>query len=239
MNKTLFALMCFGLCVVPFAVADLGITILPTNQTIDAGSTIVFTNTTGGGDIPYAWLYTVNSMTGVTVLNNSIRFNSAGSFNVSETVTDNSLTMVTSDNSTITVLVAPTISILPVSNTIYAGGHVHFTNTTANGYIPYVWQYIVSPTNPSVNISGNMITFGTVGVYNVTELATDDLSVVAVSNNATINVIPTTTTTILPTNRAKIVVYNIIDDAANAFFTFVGAMVMVAVYIMYKKSTKR
>jgi hypothetical protein len=89
--------------------------------------------------------------------------------------------------SKITVNPDPTISILPLTQSIDTGQSVLFTNTTLLGIPPYAWTYTVNPTG-GVSGTGNVITFGNAGTFNVVETVTDNAGFVVPSSNSVITV---------------------------------------------------
>jgi len=185
-------------------VSGLSISLSPTSNTITTGVSVKFTNTTMGGAAPYTHSYSVfqygtTAQSGNYVITgNSIEFlntqsSSAQTFNVLESVTDNSGTTAYSSNSVITVNSPPTIALSPTTNTINSLQSVKFTNTTSGGTPPYTFAYSVfqygsaaSPSNFIIN--GNSIEFTNAGTYNVLEGVTDAFGITAYSANSQISV---------------------------------------------------
>ena len=120
--------------------SDSMISLSPTTNAIDAGQSVIFTNSTSGGTPPYSsYAYTVNSMSGVSITGNTITFNNAGTFNVLESVTDSADYTVSSLNSVITVNVVQTAGLLTESNTVIDPGQYSTltAGSTTGGTPPY------------------------------------------------------------------------------------------------------
>ena len=127
------------------------ITISPATNTIDAGQSVLFTNSTSGGTTPYLWSYSVNSMSGVTITGNSIKFANTGTYNVIEYVQDATNANVVSNNAVITVDTAfvPSAAPTPTSPTIDTGQTITLTilpPTTGTGPYTYLWYSGTSST---------------------------------------------------------------------------------------------
>ena len=172
------------------------ISILPTSQTIDAGQSVAFSNTTTQGTPGYTYSYTLSG--GTLGNNNKVTFSTSGTYTVQETVTDSVGGTGQSNIATITVNPLPTISILPTSQTIDAGQSVAFSNTTTQGTPGYTYSYTLSGGTLGNN---NKVTFSTSGTYTVQETVTDSVGGTGQSNIATITVNPLPTISILPTSQ--------------------------------------
>ena len=83
------------------------ITLSPQSDTIDAGQSVSFTNTTSFGTAPFSYSYSVNAVAGFTQSGNLFTFTAAGTYNVLETVTDATWSVAASSNSVIMVSTAP------------------------------------------------------------------------------------------------------------------------------------
>ena len=113
------------------------------------------------------------------------------------------------------------ISLSPLSATIYVGQNVMFTNITTGGVPPYLFAY--STNAISYSISGNSITFTAAGTFNVVESVTDSNSIVdtAHSQTAVITVIPvpTTTTTSTSTSTSTTSIYTTSTSVTTIYTT--------------------
>ncbi len=98
------------------------------------------------------------------------------------------------------------LHLIPSATTIDSGGSVSFTNNTANGSItltglpPYSFDYTNIPNN--VIESGNGFTFTEPGTYVISETVTDTNGAHATAN-ATINVLPTTSSSSTSTSTTS------------------------------------
>jgi DNA-binding beta-propeller fold protein YncE len=81
------------------------------------------------------------------------------------------------------------ISLSPLSNTIYEGQSVTFTNMTSGGTAPYTFSYTTNAVAGTYSITGNSITFNTAGTYSVTESVQDHAGNNANSQTAVITVL--------------------------------------------------
>jgi hypothetical protein len=180
------------------------ITLTPSSSAIDIGQSIKFTNATTGAK-PFTYSYKITPSSGVTRTGNAITFANAGTFNVSESVTDTNGITARSTNASITVNAKPTITLIPSSRSVGTGQVVRFGNNTFGGTKPYSFSFTVNNTS-GVTISKNNITFAYAGFYNVTEKVTDATGVTAQSAPITLGVTTafstSTTTTSSSTSTA-------------------------------------
>ncbi len=157
---------------------------LPTVNTITGvspvcvGSTINLTNTTASG------IWSVNNANAGINVSGTLTGQSAGTVNVSYTVTDgNSCTNLTS--TTVTVNALPVVNAITGVNPVCVGSTLNLTSTTASG----IWS--VNNTNAGINVSGTLTgqSAGTVGVsYTVTDI---NSCTNFASTTVTVNALPT------------------------------------------------
>jgi plastocyanin/peptidoglycan/xylan/chitin deacetylase (PgdA/CDA1 family) len=171
------------------------ISISPLSANINVGQSVSFTNITTNGIAPYMYKYTTNAPNSM-MSGNSITFLTAGTYNVLESVTDNTGVIAYSTNAIITVDPAPIITISPSSANIDIGQSVTFTNTTTDVKSPFTYTYTTNA--PSNTISGNKATFLTAGTYYVFESLTDNSGITESSTNAIIKVSSAPKITISP-----------------------------------------
>ncbi|MEQ2009067.1 MAG: immunoglobulin domain-containing protein [Limisphaerales bacterium] len=124
------------------------ITVQPTDAVVIAGSNVAFSVTaTGIGPLAFQWLFNAtNALAGATnttlTLTNAL-LTSAGNYTVMVT---NVVGSVTSAVAVLTVLVPPSITAQPVSQTVSVGQSVSFT-VTATGTAPLNYQWRKDGTN--------------------------------------------------------------------------------------------
>lgn len=166
----------------------------PSSETIEAGQSVAFTNVTSGGTPPYSYSYSVNNGTlGIdyTISGNSITFLTPNTYVVTESATD-SANSVAAANAVITVNSTPAIFLTASASAVDVGSTVTISNVVSGGIPPYnSYPYSVNQLS-GVTISGNGITFNSIGVYLVTENAIDSSGAVATNQiQITVNEIPT------------------------------------------------
>ncbi len=90
---------------------------------------------------------------------------------------------------------APSISLAPTSESIYAGQSINFANTIVGGTPPYsgynytVFEYgSVAAGTANAVVAGNKITFNSTGTYDIQEHAIDDYGIKISSANSVITV---------------------------------------------------
>lgn len=119
------------------------ITTQPTNQTVTAGSSASFNVTAAGSaTLRYQWRFNGTNLanaTGTTLTLNNVQTGDAGPYSV---VVTNTVGTVTSSNATLTVNIAPSISVPPATQTVTPGGNVTLTVTASGSPAPgYQWQF--------------------------------------------------------------------------------------------------
>jgi hypothetical protein len=177
------------------------ITLSPSTSTIDAGQSVVFTNTTSLGTPPYTYTYTISPSTGTSRTGNKVRFNSAGTFNVFITVTDSVSGTASSTNSVITVDSPQVAGPLTETNTVIDSGQYSrlTAGTTNGGASPYTinWFTGASCATP-LGQSGTSILVkpSTTTIYSFNSVDSSQggaTSVCSASNTVTVNPLPTIT----------------------------------------------
>jgi hypothetical protein len=132
---------------VPSGGTPAGITAQPTNQTVIAGSNVTFSVLASGtGPLSYQWRFNGSAISGATSNTytlNSAQTNNAGGY---DAVVTNSYGSVTSQVATLTVLVPPTITVQPQSQSVTNGANVTFT-VFATGSSPLFYQWRKNGTN--------------------------------------------------------------------------------------------
>lgn len=167
----------------------LSASIYPSEDFIDAGQTVNFTNSTSYGTGGNTYSYSVSPDTGVSVspTNSShITFNNGGNYYVTLNVVDSAGEVATSTalvNVTVPVII--TIDLTANQTTVPTGGAVLFTNTTTGGVPPYTYTYEVLPSSYGFAL-GNVLYFTYPGTYIVWLNAVDYDGNSGNSNNVTI-----------------------------------------------------
>ncbi len=161
---------------------------LPTNS-INAGQSVTFENTTLGGTGDNVYTYTFNSLSGVTAKGDNVyMFSTPGSYLVTLSVVDQSGENTTASN-VITVATPLTTELFNTSRLdISAGQSVSFSNTTLGGTGGDVWTYFVNGV-PTTSTDGS-ITFPNAGGFVVTLGVKDNTGQIANSTGITLTVTP-------------------------------------------------
>jgi uncharacterized membrane protein SirB2 len=169
-----------------------------TPTTINAKHGVTFTNTTTPGTPPYAYSYGVIGGNDFTISGNTITFNAAGNYIVTENVVDSVGGNSISNNELITVNPEFIVLISIASPTIVSGSNTTFTANAVNGSSPYTYQWY----NGTLCDNANAITGANTAAYSTPTLtsttsycvvATDSLGANAMSN-ATVTVTAPVTT---------------------------------------------
>jgi parallel beta-helix repeat protein len=127
--------------------AGLSVSILPTNVTTDAGQSKTFTATVSGGTASYYYQWYLN---GLAVGTNSSTwiFSSAnlGTYSVYLNVTDSAGITAKSNVAQVTVYPPLSVTIVPLSASIYLGQSVQFSSTATGGSLPYTQRWYLDGT---------------------------------------------------------------------------------------------
>jgi hypothetical protein len=173
------------------------------SATVDVGQTTTFSASVYGGTNPYAYQWYLN---GAPVGTDSGSYSyiataadlTAGSFNVSVTVTDSASNVVSSNTETVMVnpaLVAPTISASVA--TVNQGQTSALSSTTVStGTSPYTYQWLQKASGSSyIDVGTNSTSYSFVtsgstvtGVWSFELQVTDAASAVATSNSVSVTV---------------------------------------------------
>ncbi len=191
------------------------ITTQPTSQSVNSGSSAIFTvAATGNGTLSYQW-YTGTAGSGTAISGAtaaSYTTSTPGTYYVVVTNTLNSTTTTTtSSNATLTVSTAasPTITTQPVSQTVSAGGSVTFSvAATGSGTLTYQWYFggaaISGATSASYTVSsvaasnaGSYYAIVTNTVGTSTASTTSSTATLMVNSAPTITTQPSSQTVVL------------------------------------------
>ena len=129
------------------------VTVQPTNQMVGVGGSARFTVVADRpGPLGYQWYFTgtnlVQSGVNSTLALSGVSTNDAGNYTV---VVTNNYGSATSQVATLTVVLPPTVAILPASQTNLAGTTVSFS-VAASGVGPFTYQWQFNGTNLPNNI---------------------------------------------------------------------------------------
>jgi len=131
------------LTVNPAAVAP-SITTQPASQTVTAGANVTFTAAANGtAPLSYQWRKNggnIAGATGTSLVLNSVTGSDAGSYTVRVSNSAGSATSATATLTVNPVVIAPSITTQPASQTVTAGANVTFT-VGANGTAPLSYQW--------------------------------------------------------------------------------------------------
>jgi parallel beta-helix repeat protein len=169
--------------------STLSITILPASSTFDVGQSQTFNSTVSGGTLPYTYQWCLNGTAVPDGNFSSWAFTpSAGSYMIYANVTDSVGVQATSNTATVTVNAAPSVTILPGSATL-DGQSQTFNSTVSGGTYPYYYQWYLD----GLAVSGAtyptwVFAPASAGSYTVYLNVTDSVGVIAISDNATVNV---------------------------------------------------
>ncbi len=132
------------------------------NTSICAGQCVQLTSTSTGQVDTYQWNVSGGTITGAASANATVCFNSAGTYNVSLTVSNVNGSDTKTINSAITVNSTPVVTVNPASSSLCAGSS---TTLTTSGGTTYTWSPntgLSSTTGSSVIANPNVTTTYTV-----------------------------------------------------------------------------
>jgi hypothetical protein len=161
---------------------NLSVNVTPSNWVMDVGQSNVFTASPNGGTLNYtSYQWYVNGSSVVGEVRSTFIFtpdpDDLGLYLISASVTDSNNTIAQSDNATVTVNAAPTISIEPVGPlNMNAGDTQLFIANYSGGTFPESFQWYVN--NGAVGVNDTSYTYTADGnPGNVTCWLTDNASV--------------------------------------------------------------
>jgi len=157
------------------------ITTQPQSQMVNQGSSVTFTVAASGTTpFSYQWRFNGASISGATLSSytkSSVQATDAGSYSV---VVANGAGSATSANAVLTVIVPPTITTQPLSQTVYQGTSATFT-VAASGTTPFTYQWRFN----GANISGATLSSYTKSSAQPTDTGSYSVLVANAAGNAT------------------------------------------------------
>jgi gliding motility-associated-like protein/uncharacterized repeat protein (TIGR01451 family) len=194
------------------------ITTQPTDETACLGGNATFTVIANGSSLTYQWRKGLVNIVGETnaslTITNVTALDLAINYNV--VVSGTCLPAVTSNDVSLTLTTAPSITTQPTNETVCAGADVTFTVVTSGSGISYQWREgsvdILNATNASYTIN-NVTTADAATNYNV--VVTGACLPIVTSNNASLTVHSLPSIVTQPTNQ-------IVCTGNNATFTVVA-----------------
>jgi peptidoglycan/xylan/chitin deacetylase (PgdA/CDA1 family) len=190
------------------------VTVFPSSTTMDVGQGQTFTASAYGGTSPYTykWFLGGNSV-GTNSPSYTFDPSSAGLFSIFVNATDSSGVPVTvkSNNASVTVYSAPTVSVSPTTWVMDVGQSRTFTASALGGsgsYTNFQW-YVGGFAQSGAIASTFSYSPGSVGSYLITVTVTDSLGVTSVQSSAasvTVNpalVTPTLSVSAFTVNRGQ------------------------------------
>jgi PKD repeat protein len=126
-----------------------------TTATVCSGSTVTFTNTSTGNPTTYSWSFPGGTPATSSIANPTITYNTAGTYNVSLTVTNSVGSNTKTSNLLVVVRAKPSVSLTGNNSTCGANGTV--TAIVSGGQSPYnyTWSNGATTQNLSGLTSGN------------------------------------------------------------------------------------
>ena len=178
------------------------VSISPSSVVMDVGQSQLFTSTVSGGTGPYSyqWYLDGSPVSGATSSAWTYTPASAGSHTVYVKVADSVSATATSNNATVTVNGALSVSILPTSVTLDVGQSQTFTSTVTGGTSPFSYQWYLDG-SPVSGATGSTWTYipsvsGSHTVYvRVTDSASTPVTAQSNTANVTVNGLPTVSIT--------------------------------------------
>jgi outer membrane protein assembly factor BamB len=182
----------------------LTINISPSSVVMDTTQSRFFNSTILGGTSPftYQWYCTNGTaISGATNPNWTFTPNSPDSFSIYANVTDAASFTARSNNATVTVNLAPSVTVLPSSTVLDVGQSQLFNSTVSNGTLPYTYRWYLNGTTVSGATSSTW-TFApnSTGSYTAYVNVTDGAGFTIVSGNSTVTVNPALMVSISPSS---------------------------------------
>ncbi len=188
------------------------ITTQPASQTVTAGANVTFSVVaTGTAPLSYQWMKNSANIAGATTSTltlNNVASTDAGGYSVNVSNSAGSITSATATLTVNPVVVAPSITTQPVSQTVTAGANVSF-NVVATGTAPLSYQWMKN----SANIAG--ATFSNLTLNNVATTDAGGYSV-KVSNSAGSATSTTATLTVNPAATAPSITLQPVSQTVTA-----------------------
>jgi KaiC/GvpD/RAD55 family RecA-like ATPase/PKD repeat protein len=206
-SAVILVLMLFAICgfFSPVAAKQLSVTISPSQASMDVGQAQLFTSNVTGGTSPYSYQWYLDYVPVSGATNETWAFSptTPGSYTVYVHVTDSSHQQMNaqSNNATVTVNGALSVTIAPSSVTLDVGQSQTFTSTVSGGTGPYSYQWYLDGSAVSGATSSTW-TYApsSSGSHTVYVKVTDSVSAVATSNTATVTVNGALFVTIAPSS---------------------------------------
>lgn len=153
------------------------------SNTVCAGNTITYTNTSTNSPTSYAWTFAGGTPSTSTAANPTVTYNTAGTYTVTLTATNAQGSNTSTQTNLITVNPTPTTPTISAggSTTICQGGSVTLTSSSATGN---TW---------STGATTQSITVSTAGTYTVT-VSNGTCSKTSAGTSVTVNPLPSTPT---------------------------------------------
>jgi len=175
------------------------VAISPSSLVMDTGQSQLVTSNVTGGTPPYSYVWYVGDQE-INFHNTPLTINafgrigdgpnpfaSPGSYTVCLNVTDSADANTISNNASITINPAPSVSISPTGATMTVGQFQTFNSTVSYGISPYTCQWFLNGTAVATSPTWTFAPT-TAGFYTVYVNVTDAASAVAMSNIATVTV---------------------------------------------------
>ena len=177
---------------------------LSTPTTICSGDDITFTDLTSGGDAPYAdWAWDFDGATPGTAAGagpHVVNFPTAGTYNITLTVTDGSANV---DDTTVTVTVNDcaglTASFTPDALSICEGDCINMNDGSTGAIAFWGWTFSDPAIAPVAGMDPGLICFPNAGLIDVTLGVSDATGTITDDTTITIDVRPAPTVTIVAT----------------------------------------
>ena len=157
-----------------------------TNTTLCAGSSVTFTNTSTGNPTSFSWIFQGGTPSASTAQNPVVNYNSAGTFNVSLTVSNSNGSNTKTQNSLVTVRANPVLSLTATNTTCGNNGTV--TANLSGGQPPYSLSWSNGATSQNLNnLPPGSYTLTVTDANGCSAVSTANVSNQGISVNATVN----------------------------------------------------
>ncbi len=157
-----------------------------TNTTLCAGSSVTFTNTSTGNPTSYSWTFQGGTPATSTAQNPVVTYNSAGTFNVSLTVSNSNGSNTKTQNALVTVRANPGLSLTATNTTCGNNGSV--TANLSSGQPPYSLSWSNGATTQNLNnLAPGSYTLTVTDANGCSAVSTANVSNQGISVSATVN----------------------------------------------------